>query len=64
MTEVEEHHLWQVLDSYFRQNGLVKQQLDSYNQFLNDIDKVIAEYGHFSIPVKHQFRAGETFSEE
>lgn len=55
---MKEHHLWDVLDSYFRQNGLVKQQLDSYNKFIFDIEQVINEYGKFYIPVKHQFRVG------
>lgn len=56
---VEEPHLWQVLDSYFRQNGLVKQQIDSYNRFTSQIEQVISQYGKFSIPMKHQFRIGE-----
>ena len=47
--EVQEHHLWDVLDKYFKQNGLVKQQLDSYNTFATDIEQVIKEYGRFSI---------------
>ena len=49
--EVQEHHLWDVLDKYFKQNGLVKQQLDSYNKFTTDIKQVIKEYGNFSIKV-------------
>lgn len=53
-----------MLDSYFRQNGLVKQQLDSYNRFTFDMEKVVNEYGKFNIPVKPQFRAGEEFSDE
>ena len=47
--EVKEHHLWDVLDKYFRQNGLVKQQLDSYNKFKADIEQVIKENGNFTI---------------
>jgi DNA-directed RNA polymerase beta subunit len=62
-SRVEERHLWQVLDSYFRQNGLVKQQIDSYNRFTFDMEQVVTEYGNFIIPVKHQFRAGEDFNE-
>ena len=33
--------MWEVLDSYFRENGLVKQQIDSYNKFTSDIIDVI-----------------------
>ena len=57
--QIEEDHLWQVLDKYFKENGLVKQQIDSYNKFTNDIEEVIKEYGNFSINVKPQFRVGE-----
>ena len=62
--EVQEHHLWDVLDKYFNQNGLVKQQLDSYNKFTTDIEQVIKEYGKFSIKVEPQFRTGEEFHDE
>jgi DNA-directed RNA polymerase beta subunit len=59
--EVKEHHLWDVLDKYFKQNGLVKQQLDSYNKFTTDIEQVIKEYGNFTIRCEPQFRVGEAF---
>ena len=62
--EVEEHHLWDVLDKYFKQNGLVKQQLDSYNKFTTDIEQVIKEYGNFSIQSLPQFRPGELIADE
>jgi DNA-directed RNA polymerase beta subunit len=33
--------MWEVLDSYFKESGLVKQQLESYNRFAVDISEVI-----------------------
>lgn len=32
-----EDHTWQVIDRYFAENGLVRQQVDSFNRFVDDI---------------------------
>lgn len=53
--EVSEEHVWKVLDKYFQENGLVKQQVDSFNQFTLDIGEVIREYGKFSFKIKDQY---------
>ena len=52
--------MWEVLDSYFTENGIVRQQIDSYNQFVNDICEVIGEYGKFRIVTSHQWGIGST----
>ena len=51
--------MWDVLDSYFKEGGLVRQQVDSYNRFTNDVSEVVKDYGNFTIPVSHQFSLGE-----
>lgn len=43
--DVTEGHMWEVLDRYFDDNGLVRQQLDSFNRFTEQISMVISEYG-------------------
>ena len=53
--EVDEEHMWKVLDKYFQENGLVKQQIDSFNRFTYDIGEVIREYGKFSFTIKDQY---------
>ena len=53
--EVDEEHMWKVLDKYFQENGLVKQQIDSFNRFTFDIGEVIREYGKFSFTIKDQY---------
>ena len=53
--DVTEEHVWKVLDKYFQENGLVKQQVDSFNQFTLDIGEVIREYGKFSFKIKDQY---------
>ncbi len=39
--QIKEEQLWDVLDCYFEDNGLVKQQVDSYNRFCFGISEVI-----------------------
>src|SRR5688500_17826057 len=34
VTPIAQEDAWTVVDSYFRENSLVRQQLDSYNQFI------------------------------
>ena len=51
--------MWEVLDRYFSVNGLVKQQLDSFNRFTEQISLVISEYGKFQISIKDQYDVDE-----
>lgn len=53
--QINESHTWQVIDRYFAENGLVRQQVDSFNRFINDISEVIKEYGSFQIVSKDQY---------
>ena len=57
--EATEAHMWEVLDRYFSVNGLVKQQLDSFNRFTEQISLVISEYGKFQISIKDQYDVDE-----
>ena len=57
---MNEDHMWEVLDRYFSANGLVKQQLDSYNKFIDQINDVIKEYGRFQITIKDQYDVNES----
>jgi hypothetical protein len=56
--------MWDVLDSYFKDSGLVRQQIDSYNRFSLDLSAVVKDYGTFTIPVSHQFSLGEDVEED
>lgn len=40
-SDATEKDMWEVLDRYFRENGLVKQQIESFNRFTDDIKEVI-----------------------
>ena len=53
--EATEKNMWQVLDSYFKEGGLVRQQVESYNRFTLDMAEVVKEFGTFTINVTPQF---------
>ena len=35
--KVSQDDMWKILDSYFLENGLVKQQINSFNEFIQNI---------------------------
>ncbi len=55
------HPLWKdILDTYFKANGFVKHQLDSYNDFVETgIQKVLDELGSIEIKTGPESRGGE-----
>lgn len=47
---------WHVISSYFEENGLVKQQLDSYNEFVeNSVQQIVEEMGDLVIVPQQQY---------
>ncbi len=56
--------MWQVLDSYFKEGGLVRGQTESYNRFTEDLAEVVKYYGEFTIPIVHQFGLTEQFEDD
>jgi DNA-directed RNA polymerase II subunit RPB2 len=48
--ELEQEDSWEVISSYFAHNGLVRQQLDSFDRFMtNDIQEIVDELGTLKI---------------
>lgn len=58
---IKSHPQWEnILDSYFKSNGFVKQQIESYNEFVeHDIQKIIDETGPIEIRTDPSSRGGE-----
>ncbi len=58
---IKSHPQWEnILDSYFKSNGFVKQQLESYNEFVEyDIQKILDEMGPIEINTNSESRGGE-----
>jgi DNA-directed RNA polymerase II subunit RPB2 len=43
--EIEDEDSWAVINSYFKQHGLVSQQIASFNRFLeNSVQDVVREH--------------------
>ena len=43
---IDQDDSWAVIDSYFEENGLVRQQLASFNNFIySTMQKVVDSYG-------------------
>ena len=59
--EIEDEDSWAVINSYFKQHGLVSQQISSFNRFLeNSVQDVVKEHQTSRIKVEKQYRAGNT----
>lgn len=58
---IRSHPQWEnILDSYFKSNGFVKQQIESYNEFVEyDIQRIIDETGPIEIHTSPTSRGGE-----
>ncbi|EPY18926.1 DNA-directed RNA polymerase II subunit RPB2 [Strigomonas culicis] len=61
--ELDNEDIWEVISSFFREKGLVHQQLDSYNDFLTRIPRMVKDI--VIIPRQDsQFEPGVDTSEE
>ena len=59
--EINQEHTWVVISAYFKTKGLVRQQLDSFNSFINDtIQEIVDDSGEIEIkPKTHRGLNGE-----
>jgi len=57
--EITQDDSWVVISSYFEENGLVKQQLESFNEFVeSSLQTIVEELGDLTITPQAQFRPG------
>ena len=59
--EIGQEDTWVVISAYFKTKGLVRQQLDSFNSFINDtIQEIVDDSGEIEIkPRTHRGNQGE-----
>lgn len=38
--EITEHESWEVIQRYFKSNGLVNQQIESFNNFIDSLPQI------------------------
>ena len=56
MDSIDQDDCWKVIDSYFKQNGLVAQQIFSFERFLQySVQEIIKEFREQSITKDRQF---------
>jgi DNA-directed RNA polymerase II subunit RPB2 len=52
--EITQDDAWTVISSFFAANGLVRQQLDSFNQFAeNTMQEIVDEAGEIMVKVHY-----------
>ena len=54
--EIDSEDAWAVIKAYFKQHGLVSQQISSFNRFVNiSLQDIISESGEIQIEVQPQY---------
>ena len=57
--EISQEDAWVVINAYFDKRGLVKQQLDSYDQFiLSSIQEMVDDQGQIVVTPENQYIPG------
>ncbi|KAG5179521.1 hypothetical protein JKP88DRAFT_200959 [Tribonema minus] len=57
--EITQEDAWQVISSYFAEKGLVRQQLDSFDEFINNtMQEIVTESGDIRVTPEPQYLPG------
>ena len=63
--ELTQEDAWVVISEYFKENGLVSQQLSSFNHFiLHTIQEIIEDSAEINVVPERQYRPGERFDRQ
>ncbi|KAL6781338.1 RPB2 [Auxenochlorella protothecoides x Auxenochlorella symbiontica] len=63
--EIEENDAWAVISAYFEEKGLVRQQLDSFNGFINSsLQEIVDENSLITVTPNNQHNPGQSLEEE
>jgi DNA-directed RNA polymerase beta subunit len=58
--EIEDEDQWAVIDQYFKQHGLVSQQISSFDRFLkSSLQEVVKEHQVTLIKLENQYKPGK-----
>eukprot|EP00889_Picochlorum_renovo_P003295 jgi/Picre1/30325/NNA_005689.t1 len=65
MEEIDENDAWAVISSYFEDKGLVRQQLDSFNEFINtSLQEIVDENSTITVIPQNQHQPGQDMDED
>jgi DNA-directed RNA polymerase II subunit RPB2 len=63
--EITQTDAWAVIDAYFEKKGLVRQQIDSFNEFIDiSLQEVVDDSGKFTVDAPNQFGMGQDHSKK
>lgn len=58
--EITQEDAWVVIDKYFKEKGLVGQQIDSFDEFvINTIQELIEDAGEITVTPENQYIPGQ-----
>lgn len=58
--EITSEDAWVIIDTYFKEKGLVKQQTDSFDEFIiNTIQELIDDSGEIVVTPENQYIPGQ-----
>jgi DNA-directed RNA polymerase II subunit RPB2 len=63
--EIDENDAWAVISAYFEDKGLVRQQLDSFNEFINtSLQEIVDENASITVVPQNQHQPGQDVDDE
>lgn len=63
--EIDQEDAWAVISAYFEERGLVRQQLDSFNEFVSSsMQEIVDDQGTIQILPEKQYQVGDDEEEE
>ena len=63
--EIDENDAWAVISAYFEDKGLVRQQLDSFNEFINtSLQEIVDENASITVVPQNQHQPGQDMDDE
>jgi DNA-directed RNA polymerase beta subunit len=59
LTQADQTNSWVVIGSFFQEKGLVRQQLDSFNQFITNTLQDLVSHRTIELRVQNQYKPGQ-----
>jgi DNA-directed RNA polymerase beta subunit len=60
VSPISHEHSWPVISAFFEKEGLVSQQLSSFNYFINNLKKIVSEAPHLDLTPNKQYHVTDT----
>ncbi|KRX04818.1 hypothetical protein PPERSA_06452 [Pseudocohnilembus persalinus] len=57
--QITQEDQWKIISCYFQEKGLVSQQIESFESFLDNLNDITRQYGEFRVAVTNQYNLGQ-----